>query len=178
MAHWPVPVVPVPTEAFIKLAGHVLVFTRSPSPGPATGRSASPKSGSGSLSLPPIFAPRSKKLKLHSNLSNAAEIKVTMAWGNWCYCSRGGRGRRGAVYSVLPAAAVFLLAAALADVADGVAHERPAINAAAASAARSSAPASRPATPRRMASTSPAPAPMMNRMRYARIFSKTDWRFE
>ena len=97
-------------------------------------------------------------MKLHSNVSNAAEIKVKMAWGNWCYCGRGGRG---AVSSVLPAAAaVFLLVAALADVADGVAHERPAINTAAASAARSSAPA-----PRRMASARPAPAPMTNRMR-------------
>merc|ERR1719305_55470 len=94
-------------------------------------------------------------------------VKIKMAWGNWCYCSRGGGKGGMAVFSAL-------LVAALATVADGVAHERPAINMAAASAALGSGggggsrmsqtqrmPASRPSSPPRMA---PAmmhrPAPM------------------
>ena len=58
-----------------------------------------------------------------------------MAWGNWCYCGRGGRGNRRPALSVLPAGAIVLAVVALAAVADGVAHERPAINAGAAAAA-------------------------------------------
>jgi len=95
-----------------------------------------------------------------------------MAWGNWCYCGRGGRGSRRPDLSVLPAGAIVLAVVALAAVADGVAHERPAINAGAAAAAfgggggGSSSPA--PARPapvrmpqRMMMSQSPAP-PRMN----------------
>ena len=81
-----------------------------------------------------------------------------MAWGNWCFCSRrrSSSSSRGPALSVLPSGGVAVLAVvvALAAVADGVAHERPAINAGAAAAAfggggggggsRSPAPAPRP----------------------------------
>ena len=74
-------------------------------------------------------------------------MKIKMAWGNWCYCSRG--------------MALLVAAAALASVADAVAHERPAINMAAASAALGSGGggggSSAPAAPRM---TQSAPAAM------------------
>ena len=85
-----------------------------------------------------------------------------MAWGNWCYCSRG--------------MAILVAAAALVSVADAVAHERPAINMAAASAALGSgggggggsAPAAprmtqtamRPSAPRMAPAMMHRPAPM------------------
>ena len=78
-----------------------------------------------------------------------------MAWGNWCYCSRGGMG-----FAVL-----LVAVAAMASVADAVAHERPAINMAAASAALGSG--SAPAAPRmtqtamRPSSSPPRMAPAM-----------------
>ena len=74
---------------------------------------------------------------------------MKMAWGNWCYCSKG-----------MVAFSVLVAVASLASVADAVAHERPAINMAAASAALgsgggggSSAPAAS-----RMTQTQRAPA--------------------
>ena len=136
-------------------------FPKLPKPGAVPGPGATPTGSHlkvykahGSRSRGHFLA-KSPTVKLSTvklSTVNFAQVSVQMkimAWGNWCYCSKG-----------MVAFSVLVAVASLASVADAVAHERPAINMAAASAALGSGGGgggSAPAAPRM---TQSAPAAM------------------